>query len=232
MNPSAVTPLEEPAFVQPVAPFPWCSAECALLAETNHRVANQFTTLAAYIHLTLEELRSHPSEIRDFELGFLAVEAKARALASLNRLLIGGQMSSAPTDVSIILHQVCSAFRDTGNRGHVLDEITGDYLVTHSVNAAVGQIVTEAVMNALKYAYPADQGGDIVVRMAKIASGELLIEVSDHGVGLSSSRTLAEKSFGSRLMRGLARQESLGLSFVAASPGLSVQILIPPCKPM
>lgn len=49
----------------PTAPFPLCAAHCALLAEVNHRTANQFTLLTSYIHLSLEEFRRNPGEIRD-----------------------------------------------------------------------------------------------------------------------------------------------------------------------
>lgn len=212
----------------PTTQFPLCAAHCPMLAEVNHRTANQFALLTSYIHLSLEEFRRHPGEIRDLQLAFAAIEARAGALASLNRRLTERPTSSDPIDVSTMLREVCATFGSSGDTVHrVVDEITGPYLVTNSVNVAVGQMVTEAVMNALKYAYPVDHPGEITVRSTAGASGELLIEVVDRGVGGPPTLlSTAAKSFGVRLMRGLARQERIGLSFVAGSPGLTVQFVL------
>lgn len=209
--------------------FPLCAAHCPLLAEVNHRTANQFALLTSYIHLSLEEFRRHPGEIRDLQLAFAAVEARARALSNLNRRLTERPTSSEPIDVSAMLHEVCATFGTSGDTIHsVVDEIAGPHLVTNSVNVAVGQMVTEAVMNALKYAYPVDQPGEITVRSTAGPSGALLVEVIDRGVGgLPASLSTSAKSFGVRLMRGLARQEDIGLDFVAGSPGLTVQFVLP-----
>lgn len=215
--------------VQPTARYPLCAAHCALVAEVNHRTANQFALLTSYIHLSLEEFRRNPAEVRDLQLAFAAVEARARALASLNRRLLEQRTATQPEDVCEILHEIAETFANGGSDLHrVVDAVTGSYLVTPGVKLAIGQIVTEAVMNALKYAYPNDVQGDIVVRSTFVDSGDLLVEVADRGVGgQPASLSTAARSFGVRLMRGLARQENIGLTFVATSPGLSVQLLLP-----
>jgi len=207
--------------------FPLCAAQCALLAEVNHRIANQFMLLSSYIRLSLEEFRRHPGEIRDFQLAFAAVEARALALAGLNKRLTSNPTSQV-VDVSLILHQVCAIYdASAGPFRRVVDEVKGSHLVTNAMNLAIGQMVTEAVMNALKYAYPEDQEGEITVRSTPGKPGELLIEVIDRGVGaLPASVSHTAKSFGVRLMRGLARQERIDLSFLATSPGLSVRFLL------
>lgn len=210
----------------PSGQFPRCAAQCPLLAEVNHRTANQFAVLTSYIHLSLEEFLRQPGEIRDLQLAFAAVESRAQALASLNRRLMNRSRSDELVDVSHILHDICAAFSGRGARHQILDEVTANVLVTSTVNVAIGQIVTEALMNALKYAYPHDQAGEITVRTA-LKPGGLLIEVVDRGVGGPPSLAAAAKSFGVRLMLGLARQENIGLSFVAGNPGLSVQCLAP-----
>ncbi|WP_309646501.1 sensor histidine kinase [Phenylobacterium sp.] len=222
-------PPDLSAAVQPATAFPLCAAQCPLLAEVNHRTANQFTLLASYIHLSLEEFRKHPDHVQDLQLAFAAVEARAQALASLNRQLTERPTSREPVDVALILHDVCATFGgDDGAVHRVVDDIRGSYFVTPGVNSAVGQIVTEAIINALKYAYPADQAGDITVRSAPVETGDLVIEVVDHGLGgLAGALATAAKSFGVRLMRGLARQENITLSFIAGSPGVSVRLVLP-----
>lgn len=214
---------------EPMQPYPFCAAHCPLLAEVNHRIANQFTLLTSYIRLSLEEFHRHPGKIRDLQLAFAAVEARARALASLNRHLLEGRAATLPVDVSVILHEVAETFAGASSDLHrIIDTVTGSYLVSPGVKLAVGQIVTEAVMNALKYAYPEGVRGDVIVRSTLVDSGDLLVEIADRGVGGDpASFSTDAKTFGVRLMRGLAWQENIGLSFVATSPGLSVQLLLP-----
>jgi len=207
--------------------YPLCAAKCDLLAEVNHRTANQFTLLSSYIHLSLAEFRRHPDEIRDLQLAFAAVEARAQAPAGLNKRLTRNPTSQV-VDISLILHQVCAIYDANGTSFHkVIDEVTGSHLVTNTTSMAIGQMVTEAIMNSLKYAYAEDQEGEITVRSTPGNPGQLLIEVIDSGVGgLSASLSHTAKSFGIRLMRGLASQELIDLNFVAMSPGLSVQFLL------
>lgn len=170
-------------FTPPTRPFPLCATQCALLAEVNHRTANQFAILTSYIRLSIEEFRKQPGAILDLQLAFAAVEARARALASLNLQLMTPRSTNQPVDLSIALHDICSAFNGSGGTRHsVVDAISQPYLVSPSVNMAVAQIVTEALMNALKYAYPEGQAGDIRVRSMPAESGALLVEVVDRGV--------------------------------------------------
>lgn len=208
--------------------LPFCADTCPLLAEVNHRTANQFAVLTSYIHLSLEESRRHPGEIRDLQLAFAAVEARAGALAALNRQLMQGP-SGELVDVSLILHDICAAFGGSDNVTHsVREQIEGAFLVGSGVNVAIGQIVTEALMNALKYAYPDDRPGEVVVRSSATDSGELLIEVRDRGIGRPpASQADDTRGFGVRLMRGLAAQGKIALRFVDAAPGLSVQLVVP-----
>jgi two-component sensor histidine kinase len=219
--------LSSPA--EPTARFPLCAAQCPLLAEVSHRTANQFAVLTSYIRLSLEEFRRNPGEVRDLQLAFAAVEARARALASLNRHLLETRAATDPEDVSVILHQVAETFAsDTGDLHSIIDAVTGSYLVTPGVKLAVGQIVTEAVMNSLKYAYPDEIRGDIIIRSSLADTGDLIVEIADYGrSGQVASLSTAAKTLGVRLMRGLASQENIGLSFIPTSPGLCVRLLLP-----
>lgn len=221
-------------YAPPTARFPWCAAQCALLAEANHRAANQFTLLTSYIHLSLREFQRQPGEVQNLQLALATVEAKARALASLNRLLMPRSAPGGAVDMSLILHEICATFRGQVGSGHrVVDAITGACFVTPNASLAVAQIVTEAIMNGLKYAYPEDQAGDITVRSTTRESGEVFIEVVDRGVGAPpASHSIAGSGFGVRPMRALASQENIALSFVTGAPGLSVHLAVPPADPV
>lgn len=213
-------------FPPPSAPFPRCAEQCALLAEANHRAANQFGKLTSYIHLSLEEYRRRPGEVGDLQMALAAVEAKARALAHLNRVLTARPTSSAPADLSPVLHEICAAFSvQVGPARTIVDQVSGHWLVTPQVSLAVGQIVTEAVMNAVKYAYPDQEDGEIVIRTSPGEGETLVIEVIDHGA--AAEPLVNPAGFGARLMRGLALKEQIGLGFIPTSPGLTVRLAAP-----
>jgi two-component sensor histidine kinase len=218
----------------PTASFPQCASQCALLAEASHRVANEFALLSSYIHLSLREFQREPGTVQTLQLVLASVAAKAAALASLNRMLVPRGVPAGPVDVSRVLHEVCTTFQGQIGSGHrVVDAVTQAYPVAPAASLVVAQIVTEAVMNALKYAYPEGQTGDITVQAASRDAGEVVIEVVDRGVGAAPGvHSAAGGGFGIRLMRMLASQEDIGLSFVPASPGLAVRLAVPLALPL
>jgi two-component sensor histidine kinase len=63
--------------------------------------------------------------------------------------------------------------------------------------------VNELVTNAVKFAFPDDTKGTVLVRL-KRASGELRLMVADDGRGLDPGR--ADCGLGGRLVEGFAQQ--------------------------
>jgi hypothetical protein len=72
----------------------------------------------------------------------------------------------------------------------------------------VGIIVNELVTNALKYAFPANREGQIMVSLIGEHEKGLRVTVSDNGIGLPEEQ-LRERSFGFGLnvVDGLVRQQ-------------------------
>ena len=54
------------------------------------------------------------------------------------------------------------------------------------VDAAIpcGLVVNELITNALKHAFPEDQPGEIRIALAHVSNGEVVLSVSDNGVGM------------------------------------------------
>jgi len=70
----------------------------------------------------------------------------------------------------------------------------------------LGLLINELVTNASKYAYP--NGSGVIAVSARARDKMLVIEVSDHGVGLPADFVLDQprKSLGFRLITGFVRQ--------------------------
>ena len=66
-----------------------------------------------------------------------------------------------------------------------VDAVEGSVSLSQSVS--FGLIVTELVINALKHAYPVDQGG--IIRVSYVTDGSAwTLEVEDDGEGPTSSK--------------------------------------------
>ena len=71
----------------------------------------------------------------------------------------------------------------------------------------LGLIVTESIVNAIKYAFLNEQRGTVNVNLHHDGDKHLLLEISDDGVGLPSDPDEMERnSLGLDLMKGLAKQ--------------------------
>jgi two-component sensor histidine kinase len=219
-------------FAAPTAPFPACGGQCDLLAEANHRVANQFTVLIGHIQMSARAFRERAPSPLEFEWLLAGIEAKARAMATIHKLLSTQPSSLRAVDVSTVLHELCAAFRDQSGRGaRLVADINGPLFLNPTTVLPVAQIVTEAILNALKYAYPDTALGEIRVSAGLRSPDEILVEVVDRGVGFQlTPEHLHRKGLGLRLMRGLANQADIKLSLASASPGLAVQLAISPAQ--
>ena len=69
---------------------------------------------------------------------------------------------------------------------------------------AIGIIVNELVMNAVKYAYP-DGAGPIHVELRSVADG-LEVSVTDNGVGLQVKQNPQSTGMGQRIVSAMAQK--------------------------
>jgi two-component sensor histidine kinase len=68
---------------------------------------------------------------------------------------------------------------------------------------SVGLVINEALTNALKYAFPADRSGTVLVNFSR-RNNDFVLEVSDDGVGRPSPSE--SSGTGTKLIRALAQQ--------------------------
>jgi PAS domain S-box-containing protein len=88
-----------------------------------------------------------------------------------------------------------------------------------------GLILSELITNAYKYAFPAEREGKILVRLKRIESNAVLIEVSDNGVGLSEDYEIREgDTMGLETVFGIVQHQLAGEIKMNSQAGLSWQI--------
>ncbi len=98
---------------------------------------------------------------------------------------------------------------------------------------SVGFMVGEAVTNAVKYAHPAGAPGVIALDCQRTADGSTIVRIHDDGVGLPQDFDANnDGGLGMRVMRSIAKQLGADLAFVSHATGLTVDLRLPPNRPI
>jgi two-component sensor histidine kinase len=103
-----------------------------------------------------------------------------------------------------------------------------DVLVTIDIAVPIGLVITELLTNSLKYAFPNTQSGSIFIRMQKHEPSELVLEISDNGIGAPEPFNLAQKNtIGIPTVLSIVRQQLRGFIQLDTSHGFNWKISFP-----
>ncbi len=192
-----------------------------LIQELNHRVANSLQIIASVLmqsarRVSNEEIRSHLQKAHNRVMSVAAIQ---KQLASTG---------AAEVPLLPYFTQLCSSIGASMIPDPDLLAIKVDVDDSHvhsDVSISLGLIVTELVINALKHAYPDDQGGVITVTYASDESGWTLA-VNDDGIGMPPAADRpAQAGLGTSIVEALARQLQARITIAPAHPGTSVTIV-------
>jgi len=178
-----------------------------LMREIHHRVKNNLQIVASLLNLQASRIR-----VPEARAEFASARDRVRALATLHRhLYLQGEVHTL--NMPVFLTELC------GQLFQAMGEIEGKRIRLHIDSAPLQMssdqavplslIVTEAVSNALKYAFPGGRPGQVTVRLQSDGeTAELMVE--DDGVGIPPGRAESETGtrdgIGITLIRGFARQ--------------------------
>jgi chemotaxis protein methyltransferase CheR len=97
--------------------------------------------------------------------------------------------------------------------------------VDSSKAVSLGLIVTELVINAIKYAFPADKAGAEVVITYKVGKSGWKLIISDNGDGKTADAVpKTEGGLGTTIVKALAQQLGASVETESTSKGLKVSI--------
>ena len=169
-----------------------------LLREVNHRVGNSLQIIASLLHL-----QANSAAQDDVEAALTNAMGRVAAVAQVHRRLYTSHDLK-----SVLLNQYLDALLEDLRRsaeGNKMSRLTlkADPIEIDPDRAvAIGIIVNELVMNAVKYAYP-DCAGPIHVELG--AKGEdLVLSISDNGVGLNGKSDPRSTGMGQRIVTAMA----------------------------
>jgi two-component sensor histidine kinase len=169
-----------------------------LLREVNHRVGNSLQIIASLLHL-----QANSSTQEDVKVALTNAMGRVAAVAQVHRRLYTSHDLK-----SVLLNQYLEALLEDlrrsaeGNRMSRLTLKAEPVEIDPDRAVAIGIIVNELVMNAVKYAYP-DGAGPIHVELA--AQGDnLLLSIADDGVGLNVKTDPRSTGMGQRIVTAMA----------------------------
>jgi PAS domain S-box-containing protein len=193
-----------------------------VLEELTHRVKNSLQFIGSMVMI---EARSHQSG-----QGKAALERVSHRITALGHLY--SKLSNADTveavDAATYLEELCrdliASVQKEGDASIVLKtDIASEPLPTDRA-IPIGLIVNELVTNAVKYAFPGEAKGTVMVTL-KRGPGELRLTVADDGQGLDARR--ADSGLGGRLVDGFAQQLGGQVERRSDRRGTTVQLILP-----
>lgn len=198
-----------------------------LMQEIHHRVKNNLQVVASLLNLQASRIR-----LPEARAEFQSARDRVRTLATLHRHLYAhGELHTI--NMREFLIELCSQlFQAMGEKAgeRLRLEIEAPELKMSSDQAVpLALIVTEAVSNAVKYAFPGGRRGSISVCL-KADRDHAQLEIFDDGVGIPAGRVETEAGtrdgIGIQLIRGFARQLGATLQ-VEEGHGTRYKILLP-----
>jgi two-component sensor histidine kinase len=169
-----------------------------LLREVNHRVGNSLQIIASLLHL---QANSSPQE--GVKAALTNAMGRVAAVAQVHRRLYTSHDLK-----SVLLNQYLEALLEDlrrsaeGNRMSRLTLRAEPAEIDPDRAVAIGIIVNELVMNAVKYAYP-DGAGPIHVDL-RAQGDDILLSIADDGVGLNVKADPRSTGMGQRIVSAMA----------------------------
>jgi PAS domain S-box-containing protein len=196
----------------------------SLLKEVHHRVKNNLQVISSLLQLQARKVRN--PELH----GFLRdTQNRVRSMALLHETLYRSDnlaKVSLPQYIKTVCTHVARSY--TPEAGHIrLRHEIADVNLELDQAIPVGLIISELVSNAFKHAFPLQVKGEILVELQTEGEHDLLLRVSDNGVGLPSDTDPASAdTLGLLLVRNLTRQLG-GRLLVKRSEGTVFELMFP-----
>ena len=177
------------------------------MQEIHHRVKNNLQIVASLLNLQASRIR-----VPEARAEFQSARDRVRALATLHRHLYAhGEVHTINmrTFLLELCGQLFQAMGETQGARLALEIEAPELDMSSDQAVPLALIVTEAVTNSIKYAYPAGRRGTISVRLHQVDDA-VELEIKDDGVGIPAGRAETDSGMrdglGIQLINGFARQ--------------------------
>lgn len=193
-----------------------------LLQEMQHRVANSLQIIASILLLkaravTSDETRYHLNDAHRRVMSVAAVQQHLHQSEGIDAIEVGAYLAT-------LCGSLASSIISDGRPIEI--KVDADHGMIDSGRAvSIGLIVTELVINAIKYAFPMPKTDAAVSVRYQISGDDWKLTISDNGVGKPSKTVSAGGGLGTAIVAALVRQLDAQMTTEnAESGGLLVSI--------
>jgi two-component sensor histidine kinase len=187
-----------------------------IMEEVNHRVKNNLQSIIGIIQLHIAQADEDPN----VTTALREVMGRVQAIAVVHELLFDEDMRAV--DVKETTRRILdNALRSAPDgKLKLAGQVTGARLRLPSRKATpLASVVNELVYNSVSHAFSGRARGSVAVSFQEATGGQILVQVSDDGVGLPAGFDLArDAKLGLRIVEGLVTQD-LGGEFSLSSNG-------------
>jgi len=192
-----------------------------LLLEMEHRIANSLSIIAAILLLkagavTSEETRQHLKEAHQRVMSVAEVQLHLHASSGIERIEVGTYLT-----------KLCGALVASmiGEQPITVKVTTDEGTVDSSEAVSLGLIVTELVINAIKYAFPTGKADAQILVTYEVDGADWRLMISDNGVGkIPGNDPLVPAGLGTTIVSALAKQLDARVELDGGDSGLRVSV--------
>lgn len=199
----------------------------ALLAEMNHRVANSLALVTSLLRL-----QAGSAQHEETRLVLQETQSRISAIAGMHRSLYSTDKIST-VDMKPYISALVADLSNTVSgpeSGLRISSDLDDIELAADKAVSVGMIVTELATNALKYAYPDGEEGEIRVIFKRVDEQNARLAVEDDGAGLASSPEAKpgnhKTGLGTRIVRSMADSIGNGIHYLPTGRGTVAEVLV------
>ena len=195
-----------------------------LLQEMQHRVANSLSIIASILLLKARTVQSQETRthLEDAHKRVMSVAAVQNHLHAAGR---AGSVQTVPYLTTLSESLAHSMIADT--RPIELSINAAEGTVSSALAVSLGLLVTELVINALKYAFPHNAPGGQVRIIYELAGTDWKLTVSDNGVGAPDENVRVGRSksgLGTSIVNALAQQLDARVNVSTGPDGTTVSV--------
>jgi chemotaxis protein methyltransferase CheR len=193
-----------------------------LLREMRHRIANSLQIIASILLLkagsvSSEETKNELRAAHQRVMSVAAVQSHLHSSDGIERIEMGPYLTKLSAGLA------ASMVGPKQSIDIVVVASEGALPSSHAVS--VGLVVTELIMNAIKYAFPKPRASARVRVTFEMAKSDWKLTVSDNGVGrVQTADSEASTGLGTALIGALAKQLNAQITETSSSKGLTVAV--------
>jgi two-component sensor histidine kinase len=204
--------------------FEALAAERAVLIhEINHRVANSLQLVNAFLRLQAGATEDGPAKA-----ALAGAMARVNAIGHVHRQLYA-ENDVREIDLGRYLEGLVSDLQQAVGRDAAASlRLSAEPVPTSTDRAiSIGIMVTELALNALKYAYPEGQVGEIRILCRSGTDGGTELVVEDDGVGMDTAAPAQGDGLGGRIVAMMAAKLQAEIALDPAHRGVRTVIRLP-----